>query len=89
MKIAEKCSANDLEIALRRQLTGYLRDTDCKAGRLLPVYLRGRNRGWSSPDEKRYCDFDGLTAFLKDKAVDMEKSGDIRVGVFGLNLTGA
>ena len=90
VKIAEKYSTNDLEIALRRQLAeDYLRDADCKAGCLLLVYLGKRKHGWENPDEKRYLDFDGLTAFLKDKAADMEKSGDIRVGVFGLNLTGA
>ena len=32
VKIAEKYSTNDLEIALRCQLTGYLRGADCKAG---------------------------------------------------------
>ena len=89
VKIAEKYSTNDLEIALHRQLAGYLRDADCKAGGLLLVYLGKRDRGWLIPDEKGHFDFDGLTAFLKDKAADMEKSDDIRVGVFGLNLTGA
>ena len=38
---------------------------------------------------KRHFDFNELTAFLKDKAADMKKSDDIRVGVFRLNLTGA
>lgn len=89
VKIAEKYSTTDLETALRRQLAGYLHDADCKAGCLLLVYLGKRDRGWLIPDEKGLFDFDGLTAFLKDKAADMEKSDDIRVGVFGLNLTGA
>lgn len=88
VKIAEKYSTRQLEDALHRQLAGYLRGTDCKAGCLLLVYLRER-KFWLTPDEKRRLDFGGLTAFLQNKAADMEKSGDIRVGVFGLDLTGA
>lgn len=96
VKIADRYSGKDLETALRDQLAkGYLRDPDCKAGCLLLVYLGewkrngGRRKFWLTPDEKKHLDFDGLTAFLKDKAADMEKSDDIRVGVFGLDLTGA
>lgn len=88
VKIAEKYSTNQLEDALHRQLAGYLRGADCKAGCLLLVYLKER-KFWLTPDEKRRLDFGGLTAFLQNKAADMEKSDDIRVGVFGLNLTGA
>ena len=96
VKIADRYSGKDLETALRDQLAkGYLRDPGCKAGCLLLIYLgerkqnSGKGKFWMTPDKKRRLDFDGLIAFLKDKAADMEKSGDIRVGVFGLNLTGA
>lgn len=96
VKIADRYSGKDLETALRDQLAkGYLRDPGCKAGCLLLIYLgerkqnSGKGKFWMTPDKKKRLDFDGLIAFLKDKAADMEKSGDIRVGVFGLNLTGA
>ena len=89
VKIADKWSGPDLEQALRDQLVGqYLRDANCKAGCLLLTY-HGRKQHWEHPDTKEHLGFPEMVAFLKDRARTLkeEHSHDIRLAVFGLNLT--
>ena len=78
-----------LEQALRDQLVGqYLRDANCKAGCLLLTY-HGRKSYWEHPDTREHLGFSELVAFLKDRAriIEEERLHDIRVAVFGLDLT--
>lgn len=89
VKIAAKWSGPDLEKALRDQLVGqYLRDANCKAGCLLLTY-HGEEKHWEQPDTKERLDFSEMVAFLKDKARTLEEEHphDIRLAVFGLDLT--
>ena len=89
VKVADNWTATQLETALRDQLVGqYLRHADCKAGCLLLTY-RGEKRFWRHPDSRKRLDFGEIVAFLRDKAAKIEtkSSSDVRLAVFGLDLT--
>ena len=89
VKIADNWTLTDLERALCSQLVGqYLRDASCKAGCLLLTY-HGIKNYWEHPDTKKRLDFPEMVAFLTDKArvIEEENSYDVRIAVFGLDLT--
>ena len=79
----------DLEGALQEQLVGnYLRHAKCKAGCLLLTY-HGRKNYWQHPEDGRRIKFPELVTILKDKAqaLEAETQHDVRITVFGLDLT--
>ena len=90
VKIADNdWSLTDLEQALRSQLVGqYLRHSNCKGGCLLLTY-HGRKCYWIHPDTNARLTFLEIVQFLKDKAQTIEREDlrDIRIAVFGLDLT--
>ena len=90
VKIADNgWSLSDLQRALRDQLVGqYLRHSNCKAGCLLLTY-RGSKHFWVHPDTRKRLAFSEIVEILKDQAVSLEKesSHDVRIAVFGLDLT--
>ena len=92
VKIADNgWSLNDLERALREQLVGrYLRHSNCKAGCLLLTY-HGRKRYWIHPETKQRVKFGQVLEHLRDKArnLEIERLHDVRIDVFGLDLTGS
>ena len=64
-------------------LSGY-----CKAGCLLLVY-RGEKNYWEHPETGDQIKFPELLAILKDKAqaLEAETQYDVRITVFGLDLS--
>jgi hypothetical protein len=90
VKIAdERWSLSDLQRALNNQLVGqYLRHSICKAGCLLLTY-DGKKRYWVHPDSKKHLKFHDMVAFLNEKAKELEVDSqyEIRLSVFGLDLT--
>ena len=90
VKIADNdWSLTDLKQALRSQLAGqYLRHSNCKGGCLLLTYHE-RKHYWFHPDTKARLTFPEIVQFLKDEAqtIEQENLHDIRIAVFGLDLT--
>ena len=91
VKIADNWTLIDLERALRNQLTAqYLRYSSCKAGCLLLTY-HGRRRYWyrKQSGTRRRTTFLELVTLLDDKArvIDADSMDDVRIAVFGLDLT--
>ena len=88
IKFADKYSLNELEKALRDQLAGqYLRPSYCKAGCLLLTY-HGRKSYWQCPKTGKRLNFSEGVTWLKNKATILEREKkDIRLAVFGLDLT--
>ena len=90
VKIADNnWSLSDLQRALRAQLVGqYLRHSNCKAGCLLLTY-RGTKHYWVHPDTRKHLGFSEIVEILKDQAAALEKESvhDVRIAVFGLDLT--
>ena len=90
VKIADNdWTLTDLERALANQLVGqYLRHSSCRAGCLL-LTCHGRKQYWVHPRTRGRISFPELVAFLKEKARDVENESthDVRVAVFGLDLT--
>ena len=90
IKIADSWTVTDLEKALSDQLVGqYLRHDSCKAGCLLLTY-HGRKQSWEHPQTGTRLAFSNVVEHLSAIARDIEpeRLDDIRVGVFGLDLTG-
>lgn len=88
IKIADKWTLTELERALRDQLVGkYMRHSDCKAGCLLLTW-RGEKKSWGRGER---LTFGQLVERLREKAKAVEGNPphDVRLGVFGLDLTGA
>ena len=90
VKIADKgWTLTNFVQALRDQLVGkYLRHATCKAGCLLLTY-HGRKKHWKHPDTRKQIKFPELVTILKDKAqaLEAETQYDVRIAVFGLDLT--
>ena len=90
VKIADNdWTLTDFERALANQLVGqYLRHSSCRAGCLL-LTCHGRKQYWVHPRTRGRISFPELVAFLKEKARDVENESthDVRVAVFGLDLT--
>ena len=89
MKIADNWTLADLERALQNQLAGqYLRHSNCRAGCLLLTY-HGRKKYWVQPETRKRITFSKLVALLNDKAraIENESTSDVRIAVFGLDLT--
>ena len=87
VKIADNWSLNDLDKALRNQLVEkYLRHENCKAGCLLLTH-HGKKSYWICPDTNKHLHFPEMVAWLNRKAQDLEQKQDIRLEVFGLDLT--
>ena len=89
VKIADKFTLANLERALRNQLAGqYLRHSNCSAGCLLLTY-HGRKKYWVHPETRKRITFSKLVALLNDKAraIENESTSDVRIAVFGLDLT--
>ena len=89
VKIADNCTLANLERALRNQLAGqYLRHSNCSAGCLLLTY-HGRKKYWVHPETRKRITFSKLAALLNDKAraIENESTSDVRIAVFGLDLT--
>ena len=89
VKIADNWTLTDLERALRNQLAGqYLRHSNCSAGCLLLTY-HGRKKYWVHPETRNRITFSKLVALLNDKAraIENESTSDVRIAVFGLDLT--
>ena len=89
VKIADNWTLTDLERALRNQLAGqYLRHSNCSAGCLLLTY-HGRKKYWVHPETRKRIIFPELVALLNDKAraIENESTSDVRIAVFGLDLT--
>ena len=88
IKIADNWTLTELERALRDQLVGkYMRHSDCKAGCLLLTW-RGEKKSWGLGGR---LTFGQLVERLREKAKAVEGNPphDVRLGVFGLDLTGA
>ena len=88
IKIADNWRLTELERALRDQLVGkYMRHSDCKAGCLLLTW-RGEKKSWGRGER---LTFGQLVERLREKAkaVEGDPPHDVRLGVFGLDLTGA
>lgn len=97
----EAWTARELLKALENQLVDqYLREPNRKAGCLLVTYgghiskcsecdqgFRPRKK-WKDPNSGKLVDFRGLIDLLKIRAqeIESEHNGEIRVGVFGLDL---
>ncbi len=90
VKIADKgWTLTNFVQALRDQLVGkYLRHANCKAGCLLLTY-HGKKKHWEHPETKERIKFPELVTILKDKAqaLEAETQYDVRIAVFGLDLT--
>ena len=88
VKMAYKYSLTQLEKALRDQLVGqYLRPSYCKAGCLLLTHHK-KERYWICPDTEKRLNFGEVVAWLNDKAKALEQEKqDVRLAVFGLDLT--
>ena len=90
VKIADNgWSLSDLQRSLRDQLAGqYLRHSNCKAGCLLLTY-RGTKHYWVHSDTGKHLEFSEIVEILRDQAASLEKesSHDVRIAVFGLDLT--
>ena len=89
LKIADNWTIKQIEQALCNQLTGqYLRHENCKAGCLLLTY-HGIKKYWVHPETKKHLAFLEIVTLLNEKARDIEQETqhDIRLTVFGLNLT--
>ena len=90
VKIADNdWSLTDLKQALRSQLAGqYLRHSNCKGGCLLLTY-HGRKHHWIHPDTRMQLTFLEIVQLLKNEAqtIEQENLNDIRIAVFGLDLT--
>ena len=89
VKVADKWTPTHLERALGNQLVGqYLRHSNCRAGCLLLIY-RGKKKHWIQPETRKRITFSELVALLNDKAraIENESTHDVRVAVFGLDLT--
>ena len=90
VKIADKYSLTELEKALRDQLVGqYLRPSYCRAGCLLLTHHK-KERYWMCPDTTgKRLNFSEAVERLNHKAqaLEEEKGNNIRLGVFGLDLT--
>ena len=90
VKIADNdWSLTDLKQALRNQLVGqYLRHSNCKGGCLLLTYHGGKQY-WLHPVTQAQLTFLEIVQFLKNEAQTIEKEylHDIRIAVFGLDLT--
>ena len=91
VKIADtRWTLTDIERALREQLVGkYLRHANCKAGCLL-LTCHDKRKYWIHPETRKRISFPGIIKFLNDKAraLQSEKQHDVRIAVFGLDLTG-
>ncbi|MGX9725775.1 MAG: hypothetical protein ACTFAK_00185 [Candidatus Electronema sp. VV] len=89
VKLAENWSINDFRRALSNQLVGqYLRHESCKAGCLL-LTCNGSKSYWEHPKTKKRVYFPELIKLLQTeaKAIEQEKNHEIRLAVFGLDLT--
>ncbi len=89
VKLAENWSINDFLRALSNQLVGqYLRHQDCKAGCLL-LTCNGSKSYWEHPETKEHICFSTLIDLLQAEAdaIAEEKNHEIRLAVFGLDLT--
>ena len=89
VKIVDHWTLKQLEEALQEQLVGkYLRHANCKAGCLLLTY-HGRKNHWKHPETRKRIKFQELVTRLKDKAqaLEAETGHDVRITVFGLDLT--
>ena len=89
VKIADNWSLTRLEQALRNQLVGqYLRHNNCKAGCLLLTY-NGEKGYWIHAETRKHVKFPEIIKLLNDKAqaLQEEKLHDVRISVFGLDLT--
>ncbi len=89
VKIAHKWSLAALGQALQDQLLGrYLRDAKCKAGCLLVTY-HGKPKQWTHPVTGKRLSFPETFAYLREKArnIENESSSEVRIAVFGLDLT--
>ena len=66
----------------------YMRHSSCAAGCLLLTY-RGRQKFWLHPDTRERLVFTKVVEFLRDRAraIEKEDARDIRIEVFGLDLT--
>ena len=89
VEIVDHWTLKQLEEALQEQLMGkYLRHANCKAGCLLLTY-HGRKNHWRHPETRKRIKFQELVTRLKDKAqaLEAETGHDVRITVFGLDLT--
>lgn len=91
VKIADsRWTLTDIERALREQLVGkYLRHANCKTGCLL-LTCHDKGKYWIHPETRKRISFPAIIKFLNDKAraLQSEKQHDVRIAVFGLDLTG-
>lgn len=90
VKIADRrWSFAELERALRDQLVEkYLRHANCKAGCLLLTF-HDKAKYWRHPETRRPIKFPELITILQAKAqaLEVETQHDVRIAVFGLDLT--
>lgn len=90
VKLADqRWALSDLERALRSQLVGqYLRHDTCKAGCLLLTY-DGKKKYWVHPSTGKRMNFSEMVAYLNQRAhaLEAENLQEIRLAVFGLDLT--
>jgi hypothetical protein len=89
VKIADRWTIADLELALRNQLVGqYLRHDSCRVGCLLLTY-HGKKGRWLHSESRRHLKFDDVIDQLSRIADAIEKEQEYRVRLLvqGLNLT--
>ena len=91
VKIADRrWSLGKLRSALREQLVdGYLRDTKCRVGCLLLTCHR-KNKYWIHPETQKRINFFDMVEYMKGEAQSIAQRDcrEIRISVFGLDLTG-
>lgn len=91
VKIADKrWSLPSFQISLKRQLVDkYLRDPNCKAGCLL-LTGHDKKKYWIHPETNKRIGFSDMIAFMETQAqkIEDQKQGEVRIAVFGLDLTG-
>ena len=90
VKIADqRWTLTDLKRALKKQLVDkYLRHANCKAGCLL-LTCHDKEKYWLHPETRKRVRFPGIIEFLNTKAqaLEAETHYDVRIAVFGLDLT--
>jgi hypothetical protein len=89
LAIKARWSMRDFKQALKNQLVGlYLRHETCRAGCLLLTY-NGSQTYWIHPETRKRVYFPELIKELQAAAqkIEAERNHEIRVAVFGLDLT--
>lgn len=90
LKIADNWTGPKLFERLENQLAGdYLRDVRGGRGIFVLVYRGVERQGWQIPRSKRFVNFDGLIAALREhwKSISLKFAGIDDITIIGIDLT--